>query len=142
MNEKENKTLKEIEEEKTLEGIENEVEDSDPSTVQKEALNYLKKINDEEIYTLFAPIQFEGSELKELPLTGMGDIRGKHFSAANNLLRAEGKTWAIDNWESADFALAVLRVVTGLAIEVIKELRPMDYRILVNVVQGFLSRRG
>lgn len=133
MSEKETKTLEEIEEE-----VE---EKSDPATIQKSAMDYLKKIKDEEIYTLFAPIQFEGKELKELPLTGMGDLRGKHFSAANNLLRAEGKTWAIDNWESADFSLAVLRVVTGIAIEVLEELRPMDYRVLVNVVQGFLSRR-
>lgn len=134
MNEKENKTLEEIEEE-----VE---ENSDPATIQNKAIDYIKKIRDEEIYTLFTPIQFEGKEIKELPLKGMGDIRGKHFSAANNLLRAEGKTWATDNWESADFSFAVLRVVTGLAIELIEELHPVDYRVLVNVVQGFLSRRG
>lgn len=134
MNEKENKTLEKIEEE-----VE---ENSDPVTIQNKAIDYINKIRDEEIYTLFTPIQFEGKEIKELPLKGMGDIRGKHFSAANNLLRAEGKTWATDNWESADFSLAVLRIVTGLAIELIEELHPMDYRVLVNVVQGFLSRRG
>ena len=134
MNEKENKTLEEIEEE-----VE---ENSDPVTIQNKAIDYINKIRDEEIYTLFTPIQFEGKEIKELPLKGMSDIRGKHFSAANNLLRAEGKTWATDNWESADFSLAVLRIVTGLAIELIEELHPMDYRVLVNVVQGFLSRRG
>ena len=134
MNEKENKTLEEIEEE-----VE---ENSDPVTIQNKAIDYINKIRDEEIYTLFTPIQFEGKEIKELPLKGMSDIRGKHFSAANNLLRAEGKTWATDNWESAAFSLAVLRIVTGLAIELIEELHPMDYRVLVNVVQGFLSRRG
>lgn len=134
MSEKENETLEEIEEE-----VE---ENTDPVTIQNKAIDYINKIRDEEIYTLFTPIQFEGKEIKELSLKGMGDIRGKHFSAANNLLRAEGKTWATDNWESADFSLAVLRIVTGLAIELIEELHPMDYRVLVNVVQGFLSRRG
>ena len=141
MNEKDNEKEIREEEEKNEEKM---IEEKEEETEKKkfDVKEFFKKINEEDVYPLIVPILFEGKELKELPLTGMKDLRGRNYEDANNLLRAEGKLQSAADYDSADFRVAILRVTTGIAIEVIRELHSVDYRTLLNVVEGFLSRVG
>lgn len=144
MNEKDNeKEIKETEEEKNEEEMTEETPKEETEQKKKfDPKEFFKKINEEDVYPLIVPILFEGKELKELPLTGMKDLRGRNYEDATNLLRAEGKLQSAADYDSADFRVAILRVTTGIAIEVIRELHSVDYRTLLNVVEGFLSRVG
>ena len=143
MNEKETKN-----EEKEVISDENEIKNEEETdgteekTVKNAKDEFFRKIREEEVYPLIIPINFEGKEIEELPLKGMTDIRGRHYMDATNLLRAEGKTEEAMNYDSPDFAIAMLRVVTGIAIELIYDLHSVDYRVLIQVAQGFLSRVG
>ena len=141
MNEKDNEKEIREEEEKNEEEM---IEEKEKETEKKkfDVKEFFKKINEEDVYPLIVPILFEGKELKELPLTGMKDLRGRNYEDATNLLRAEGKLQSAADYDSADFRVAILRVTTGIAIEVIRELHSVDYRTLLNVVEGFLSRVG
>lgn len=141
MNEKDNeKEIREEEEKNEEEMIEEKEEETEKKKF--DVKEFFKKINEEDVYPLIVPILFEGKELKELPLTGMKDLRGRNYEDATNLLRAEGKLQSAADYDSADFRVAILRVTTGIAIEVIRELHSVDYRTLLNVVEGFLSRVG
>ena len=141
MNEKDNeKEIREEEEKNEEEMIEEKEEETEKKKF--DVKEFFKKINEEDVYPLIIPILFEGKELKELPLTGMKDLRGRNYEDATNLLRAEGKLQSAADYDSADFRVAILRVTTGIAIEVIRELHSVDYRTLLNVVEGFLSRVG
>ena len=141
MNEKDNeKEIREEEEKNEEETIEEKEEETEKKKF--DVKEFFKKINEEDVYPLIVPILFEGKELKELPLTGMKDLRGRNYEDATNLLRAEGKLQSAADYDSADFRVAILRVTTGIAIEVIRELHSVDYRTLLNVVEGFLSRVG
>ena len=141
MNEKDNeKEIREEEEKNEEEMIEGKEEETEKKKF--DVKEFFKKINEEDVYPLIVPILFEGKELKELPLTGMKDLRGRNYEDATNLLRAEGKLQSAADYDSADFRVAILRVTTGIAIEVIRELHSVDYRTLLNVVEGFLSRVG
>ena len=144
MNEKDNEKEIEESEEEIKEEIKEEAKETKEEDKKKkfDPREFFKKINEEDVYPLIVPILFEGKELTELPLTGMKDLRGRNYEDATNLLRAEGKLQSATDYDSADFRVAILRVTTGIAIEVIRELHSVDYRTLLNVVEGFLSRVG
>lgn len=146
MEEKKEDVTEDIKEEVKKE-IEETTEDIKEANEQEDNFvkHSLERIRKDEMLPLFRKVEYDEKTIEELPLKGMKQVKGRHLQRAADLMREEGRLFDYSTtavYDSAEFAIAVYRVVTGVQIELINELYSVDYFNLVNMCKRFLVITG
>lgn len=105
----------------------------------KNGKDAVKKGTDNEyVFTLEKPIQFEGGTVTEIDLSKLNDATGKDLSNARRMMNMNGATLDIYPERTFEFAACLAAAVTNKPLDLFYSLKLKDSMGFKNRVRDFL----
>lgn len=93
---------------------------------------------DEHVIELSSIYSFEGEDIESIDLTGIEDLSQKDEDKAMKVYQKIASRTSVTPEFTTEFAIAVTHVLTGLPLEMVKQLKFKDRIRLKNAVMSFL----
>lgn len=107
-------------------------------TNKKEDTKLENSQENEHIFTLKEPIQFEGDMVKEIDLSKLKDATGADLSNARRMMNMNGVSVDFYPERSFEFAACLAAAVTNKPLDLFYALKLKDAMVFKNMVRDFL----
>ncbi len=104
---------------------------------QKESGKKLEESSDRLILNLRMPVEYQGTQIKQLDLRGLRDMNGRELNLVYDLYASQGGGGAILQETTLLFSQLVASRVCGYPLEAIMEMKARDSVSLKNRVYSF-----
>ena len=107
-------------------------------TNKKEEMKQKKGTENDYIFTLKEPIQFEGDTITEIDLSKLKDATGSDLSNARRMMNMNGASLDVYPERTFEFAACLAAAVTNKPLDLFYNLKLKDSMSFKNMVRDFL----
>ena len=107
-------------------------------TNKKEETEQKKGAENDYIFTLKEPIQFEGDTITEIDLSKLKDATGSDLTSAKRMMNMNGTSLDVYPERTFEFAACLAAAVTNKPLNLFNSLKLKDSMSFKNLVHGFL----